>query len=277
MIFWMIATLTTHHKMAKRKKPWLSYRTTLVPAPRTTACETLGAREDDEDRAWARALATSAFSSILLASFSLRGCRSPPVLAVATWAWLGPARLGWWGKAQAKSILLLLLLPCDCRVILFVHIVAKVAVAFLLNWGEWLVSWFFLPPTTMRMTRNPAFLTTQKESPTDTSVESLQIVYLHVACGRDWCFASLLLSLLLFLSWKEKKGKEREGSSSCRLISNSLFAFSWGCGVWIFRVLRTRKACYKSRLGSTIRNSSGQVLSCGAVNGDLCSTQQVDL
>ncbi len=33
MIFWMIATLTTHHKMVKGKKPWLSYRTTLVPAP----------------------------------------------------------------------------------------------------------------------------------------------------------------------------------------------------------------------------------------------------
>jgi hypothetical protein len=102
MIFWMIATLTTHHKMAKRKKPWLSYRTTLVPAPRTTACETLGAREDDEDRAWARALATSAFSSILLVSFSLRGRRSPSVLAVASWAWLGLARLGLAGGEKPK-------------------------------------------------------------------------------------------------------------------------------------------------------------------------------
>jgi hypothetical protein len=109
---------------------------------------------------------------------------------------------------------------------------------------------------------------------TNRHVSWIAVAYLHVACRRDWCFASLLL--LLFLSSKERKREEREGSSSCRLISNSFFAFSWGCGVWLFRVLRTRKACYKSRLGSTIRNSSGQVLSCGAVNGDLCSAQQVD-
>ncbi len=31
MIFWMIATLTTHHKMVNWKKPWLSYRTTCGP------------------------------------------------------------------------------------------------------------------------------------------------------------------------------------------------------------------------------------------------------
>jgi hypothetical protein len=36
------------------------------PLPRTTARAKLGTREDDEDRAWARALATFAFSSNLL-------------------------------------------------------------------------------------------------------------------------------------------------------------------------------------------------------------------
>ncbi len=88
--------------MVKRKKPWLSYRTTLVPAPRTTACaKTRHSWGRRRPRVGPSAREFRIFFDSAAASFSLRGRRSPQVLAAATWDWLGLAWLV--GKSPSQE------------------------------------------------------------------------------------------------------------------------------------------------------------------------------